>query len=65
MTNKLTSGQAAKILGYHVNHIYRLLRIGAINGEQFNRTWMIDKAEVERVKREQDDSGRYHHGKTT
>jgi len=47
-----------------VHHVYRLLRLGAIKGEQFNRVWIIDQAEVERVKALQDEHGRYWHGKS-
>jgi len=64
MKNKLTAQQAADILRYHVKHVYRLLHLGAIAAEQFNGTWIIERSEVDRVRREQDDSGRYHHGKT-
>jgi excisionase family DNA binding protein len=56
--DKLTARQAAEILGYHINHVYRLLRSGVMEGEQFNRVWMIDPAEVERIKRLQDVHGR-------
>lgn len=62
---RLTAKEAAAELGYHINHVYRLLRQKAIKGELIGgRVWLIDRAEVERVKREQDDFGRYHHGKT-
>jgi excisionase family DNA binding protein len=56
--DKLTAREAAEILGYHVNHVYRLLRSGVMKGEQFNRVWMIDPAEAERIKRLQDVHGR-------
>jgi excisionase family DNA binding protein len=58
MAGKLTAREAAEILGYHINHVYRLLRSGVMKGEQFNRVWMIDRAEVERIKRLQDVHGR-------
>jgi hypothetical protein len=56
--DKLTARQAAEILGYHVNHVYRLLRSDVMGGEQFNPVWMIDPAEAERIKRLQDVHGR-------
>jgi excisionase family DNA binding protein len=58
MAQRLTAHQAANILGYHVNHVYRLLRTGKLEGEQFNRVWMIDRQEVERVKALQGKGGR-------
>jgi len=58
MSEKLTVKQAAHELGYHPNHVYRLLREGTIRGEQFSRVWMIDRREVERVKAQQDEHGR-------
>lgn len=65
MANKLTTNQVAEMLGYSVRHVQALLRLGAIKGEQFGRTWMIDCKEVERIKREQTEGGYYYHGKTT
>jgi len=64
MSDKLTAQEAANALGYHVDHVYRLLRSGIIRAEQFNRVWLIDRAEVERVKALQDEHGRFHRGKT-
>jgi excisionase family DNA binding protein len=58
MAGKLTAREAADILGYHINHVYRLLRSGVMKGEQFNRVWMIDPAEVKRIKAQQDVHGR-------
>lgn len=64
-SDKLTAQQAAEELGYHVNHVYRLLKLGAIEGELLQgKVWLIDREEVERVKAAQDEHGRYFHGKT-
>ena len=60
MSDKLTAQQAADALGYHIDHIYRLLRSGKMKAEQFNRVWLIDKAEVERVKAAQSEGGRFY-----
>jgi excisionase family DNA binding protein len=54
----LTAQEAASELGYHVNYLYRLLKEGTIEAVQFNRVWMIDPAEVERVKALQGPGGR-------
>ena len=59
MEGKLTPQQVADKLNYHVNHVYRLLASGAMRGEQFNRTWMIDENEVERVKQLRKEHGRF------
>ena len=58
MDRPLTADQAADELGYHVHHLYRLLRHGTIRAERFNRSWMIDPAEVERIKALQGPGGR-------
>lgn len=56
--DKVTAEEAAKELGYHINHVYRLLRQKKMRGEQFNRVWLIDRREVERIKALQDSQGR-------
>jgi excisionase family DNA binding protein len=66
MDDRLTVAEAADKLGYHPNHVRRLLRVGAIKGELVGgRVWLIDRIEIERVKALQDNQGRYHHGKTS
>lgn len=65
MGDKLTAQEAADELGYHVNHIYRLLKEGFLYGEQFNGVWMIPKSEVRRVKALQSESGRLPKGTVT
>ena len=55
MSDMVTAQDAAKILGYHINHVYRLLRANVIDAEQFNRVWMIPRSEVERIRRMQRD----------
>jgi excisionase family DNA binding protein len=58
MAERLTAHQAADILGYHVNHVYYLLRTGRMEAEQFNRVWMIPRQEVDRIKALQGPGGR-------
>lgn len=62
MGEKLTTEQAAKELGYHVDHVRRLLRAGIIQAEKFNRVWMIDRQEVERIRKLQGPDGRLPYG---
>ena len=59
MSEKLTAQQAADELGYHVNHLYRLLARGTVRGTRWGgKVWMIDRGEVDRVKALQDEHGR-------
>jgi excisionase family DNA binding protein len=58
MERPLTAQEAADQLGYHIDHLYLLLKNGTIRGERFNRAWMLDPAEVERVKALQGPGGR-------
>jgi excisionase family DNA binding protein len=61
MSAKLTVKEAAELLEYHPNHVRRLLRSGVLRGEKVaDMIWLIDRVEVERVKREQSDGGRYY-----
>ena len=64
LEGKVSAQEAADRLGYHINHLYRLLRQGAVEGDLIGRVWWIAESEVERVKAAQDEHGRYHHGKT-
>jgi excisionase family DNA binding protein len=64
MTEVVTPAEAAEELGYHVNHIYRLIRLGVVNAERFSDRWAIDREEIERLRSLQDKHGRIHHGKT-
>ena len=58
MEQPLTAHEAADELGYHITYLYRLLKNGTVQARQFNRVWMIDRAEVERVKELQGQGGR-------
>lgn len=58
MNETLTAQEAADILGYHPTYFRELLRKGVVKGKQFNRVWMIDSSEVERVKALQGPGGR-------
>ena len=58
MEEPLTVKEAAERLGYHPNHVRRLLRTGMVKGKRFSGVWMVDRAEVERVKALQGKGGR-------
>jgi excisionase family DNA binding protein len=62
MEDWLTAEQAAQELGYHVDHVRRLLRAGKLRGQLFNRTWIIARQEVDRLKALQNLEGRLPYG---
>ena len=39
----ITTTEAAKISGYHIEHVRRLLREGQINARKWGKEWMVDK----------------------
>jgi hypothetical protein len=45
-------------LDYHLDHVYRLLKAGIIQGQRFRQAWVIDCEEVERIKALQGKGGR-------
>lgn len=60
MDQKLTVKQAAEVLSYHPDHVRRLLRAGVIEGQKAgDLVWLIDQAEVNRIKREQQNGRLY------
>ena len=64
MSEMLTAQEAADELGYHLNHLYRLLRAGTIRAERFSGVWAIPRAEVERIKATQSQGGRFYPDRT-
>jgi len=58
MGNILDVRETAKRLGYHPDHIYRLIKAGKIKATRFGKSWMITIPEIERVKSLQDEYGR-------
>ena len=58
MDDLLTTHEAAELLGYHPDHMRKLLQSGKVRGRQFGRSWMIDRSEVERIKALQGPGGR-------
>jgi hypothetical protein len=54
----LAAHEAANELGYHIKHLFELLRSGKVQAQQFNRVWMIGLQEVEHVKALQGLGGR-------
>jgi hypothetical protein len=54
----LAAHEAANELGYHIKHLFELLRSGKVQAQQFNRVLMIDPQEVGRIKALQGLGGR-------
>ena len=54
----ITVEEAAEILGYHTDHVYRLLRQKRLEGQKFGNGWVVSVSSVAEVKARQDDSGR-------
>ncbi|MEM7334750.1 MAG: helix-turn-helix domain-containing protein [Chloroflexota bacterium] len=46
-TEWITTAQAAKISGYHLIHLRRLLRAGEIEGQKFGTVWQVSKQSLE------------------
>lgn len=39
----ITTDEAARLTGYNLQHIRRLLREGIVQGKKWGRSWMVDK----------------------
>jgi excisionase family DNA binding protein len=58
MDRPLTVPEAAVILNYHLDHLGRLLRAGTVKGMRVGGRWLLDPAEVKRIKALQGKGGR-------
>jgi len=58
MERPLTVQEAAEQMGYHPDHLRRLLRKGKVEGERIGQVWLISHAEVDRIKSLQGPGGR-------
>ena len=58
MDRSLTVPEAAELLGYHVDHVRRLLKAGKLEGERVGGRWLIAPQEVERIQGLQGPGGR-------
>lgn len=47
-SDQLTTRDAAKLLGYTVQHVRRLIREGRILGTRLGRDWLVDRESVRR-----------------
>lgn len=58
MDRPLTLQEAAELLGYHPDHVRRLLKSGLMKADRFHRAWAIPRQEVDRIKALQGKGGR-------
>ena len=59
MAGEITAEQAARILGYNTDHLYRLFRDGTIKARKVGRkVWLVERVEVERARRRKAEKGR-------
>ena len=58
MDRPLTVPEAAEKLDYHPGHLSQLLRTGRVKGMRVGGRWLLDPAEVERIKALQGPGGR-------
>lgn len=56
--DRLTAEQAARLLGYNVKHLYRLVKEKRVKAETFGRSLAFDPDEIARLVARQGDGGR-------
>lgn len=42
----ITTAEAARLSGYHLVHLRRLIRAGAIRAQKFGPTWQVDRSSL-------------------
>lgn len=58
MSEYISAQEAAAQLGYHVKHVYRLLREGKLQGQRIGGGWAVLAVSVAQAKARQDVNGR-------
>ena len=43
MVDWITTAEASKVSGYHLNHVRRLLRAGEVIGRKWGAAWMVSR----------------------
>jgi excisionase family DNA binding protein len=49
MTDFITSADAARQLGYTVQHVRRLVRQGTLSGVKMGRDWVVQQSSVQEL----------------
>jgi excisionase family DNA binding protein len=52
LSNYVTTQEAAKRLGFHVNHIRRMIREGDLAGKKLGNMWFITNESLDRYAQE-------------
>lgn len=58
MSDYISAQEAAEQLGYHVKHVYRLLRENKLEGQRIGGGWVVSVLSVAQAKARQDSNGR-------
>ena len=53
----ITTADAAKISGYHVNHIRRLIRSGRVDARKFGPVWQVNRHSLLAFVKQAEESG--------
>ena len=53
----ITTHEAVKLSGYHLNHVRRLIRLGEVKGRKFLIVWQISRASLLAYLRRQEQQG--------
>jgi excisionase family DNA binding protein len=53
----LTTYEAAKLSGYHLNHVRRLIRSGQVKGRKFLTVWQVSRQSLLAYLKRQDQQG--------
>jgi excisionase family DNA binding protein len=46
MIDWITTAEARKLTGYHIEYVRRLIRSGQIDAQKWRREWMVDRKSV-------------------
>ena len=44
--DRSTTGEAARLTGYHVNYIRRLIKAGRVRGKKWGRDWQVSRGSL-------------------
>jgi hypothetical protein len=53
MNDWITTGEAVKLSGYHVEYLRKLIREGRIKGRKFSILWLVGRSSLKVYLREQ------------
>lgn len=53
----ITTREAVKLSGYHLNHVRRLIRMGQVKGRKFLTVWQVSKSSLLAYLRRQEEQG--------